>query len=375
MQGFNKYYPPDYDPNEHKSLNGYHGKHALGKRAHKIDQGILVVRFELPFNIWCNHCSAHIGQGVRYNAEKKKVGNYYSTPIWSFRFKCHLCSGRIEIQTDPQNTRYVVTEGAKQKMEEWDPAENGQMVIDNAASTSTAPPDPFASLEKTVTQKAAALSEAQRLSALQEQNDSHWSDPYAASTALRSSFRKAKKVRLESESRAEGTRGKFALGERIRTEDLRTPARGSEESEWEKREWVRARGEMERAKEEEGRKRRRLEEQVGWQGGKVESESSTRRLSVGGSSRDTSRRTTKALPSASSSSRSLIPRSTSAPSSLSSRGTSNPAAKALHSKLALASAIKNDPFASPLARGSLPRSVSSSSGLGAAVKVVKRSRE
>lgn len=28
-----------------------------------------------------------------------------------------------------QNTRYVVTEGARQKNEEWDPAENGQMVI------------------------------------------------------------------------------------------------------------------------------------------------------------------------------------------------------------------------------------------------------
>lgn len=114
---------------------------------------------------------------MRYNAEKKKLGNYYSTPIWSFRFKCHLCNGRIEIQTDPQvrgirsgcravflhasvgsvskprsqldegfadsahsspqNTRYVVTEGAKQKMEEWDPAENGQMVIGECLIWST----------------------------------------------------------------------------------------------------------------------------------------------------------------------------------------------------------------------------------------------
>ena len=40
--------------------------------------------------------------GVRYNAEKKKIGNYYSTPIYSFRCKCHLCSGWFEIQTDPK---------------------------------------------------------------------------------------------------------------------------------------------------------------------------------------------------------------------------------------------------------------------------------
>lgn len=50
---------------------------------------------------------AHIGAGVRYNAQKKKVGNYYSTPIYGFRCKCHLCSGWFEIRTDPKvsNTR------------------------------------------------------------------------------------------------------------------------------------------------------------------------------------------------------------------------------------------------------------------------------
>ena len=33
------------------------GKHALGDRARKIDQGILITRFELPFNIWWYaHC-------------------------------------------------------------------------------------------------------------------------------------------------------------------------------------------------------------------------------------------------------------------------------------------------------------------------------
>lgn len=47
-------------------------------------------------------CNNHIGMGVRYNAEKKKIGNYYSTPIFSFRCKCHLCDGWFEIQTDPK---------------------------------------------------------------------------------------------------------------------------------------------------------------------------------------------------------------------------------------------------------------------------------
>lgn len=67
--------------------------------------------------------------GVRYNAEKKKVGNYYSTPIFEFRCKCHLCDNWFTIETDPKNTRYVVTSGARQKNEEWDPEENGGFAI------------------------------------------------------------------------------------------------------------------------------------------------------------------------------------------------------------------------------------------------------
>ena len=59
-------------------------------------------RFELPFNIWCGGCGSHVGMGVRYNAEKSQVGKYYSTPIFKFRMKCHLCDNYFEIQTDPQ---------------------------------------------------------------------------------------------------------------------------------------------------------------------------------------------------------------------------------------------------------------------------------
>jgi hypothetical protein len=42
------------------------------------------------------------GAGVRFNAEKKKVGMYYTTPILSFRMKCHLCDNWFVIQTDPK---------------------------------------------------------------------------------------------------------------------------------------------------------------------------------------------------------------------------------------------------------------------------------
>jgi coiled-coil domain-containing protein 130 len=121
MQPFNKYYPPDYDGRS--NINKMAGTHALGRRARKLDQGILVVRFEMPYNIWCAKCNNHIGQGVRFNAEKKRAGSFYSTPIWSFRMKCHLCDNVIEIKTDPENTRYVVVDGAKRQTEDEGTAE------------------------------------------------------------------------------------------------------------------------------------------------------------------------------------------------------------------------------------------------------------
>uniref|UniRef100_A0A8C9FXH7 Probable splicing factor YJU2B n=1 Tax=Pavo cristatus TaxID=9049 RepID=A0A8C9FXH7_PAVCR len=61
-KGTNKYYPPDFDPAKHGSLNKYHGSHPLRERARKLSQGILVIRF---------------------------------------RMKCHLCVNHIELQTDP----------------------------------------------------------------------------------------------------------------------------------------------------------------------------------------------------------------------------------------------------------------------------------
>mmetsp|Transcript_39841 Transcript_39841/g.158439 ORF Transcript_39841/g.158439 Transcript_39841/m.158439 type:complete len:175 (-) Transcript_39841:1673-2197(-) len=103
----NKYYPPEYfdeylEKGGKGGINTFRGEHPLRERAKKLKDGILRVRFEMPFNIWCNGCENHIGKGVRYNADKSKVGNYHSTPIYSFRMKCHLCDNYIEIRTDPQ---------------------------------------------------------------------------------------------------------------------------------------------------------------------------------------------------------------------------------------------------------------------------------
>jgi coiled-coil domain-containing protein 130 len=90
----------------------------LRERAKKIDEGILVIRFEVPFNIWCQKCGEHIAKGERFNAEKKQVGSYYSTKILAFSMR-HHCGCTIVIQTDPKNTEYVCMEGARRKIETY----------------------------------------------------------------------------------------------------------------------------------------------------------------------------------------------------------------------------------------------------------------
>ncbi|KAI0833728.1 DUF572-domain-containing protein [Trametes gibbosa] len=240
MQGFNKYYPPDYDPEKHSSLNAYRGKHALGDRARKLDQGILITRFELPFNIWCGTCNNHIGMGVRYNAEKKKIGNYYTTPIYSFRCKCHLCDGWFEIHTDPKNTRYVVVSGARQKDEEWDPEENGGFAV-HETDPKNGPVDPLAALEKSTDAQNHMNNVAiPRLEALQNLSDHYSSDPYSHSLRLRKRFREQKKVDKAREEADDRLKAAYGLPETLaltaEDEDSKTKA---------KEEWERARQALE----------------------------------------------------------------------------------------------------------------------------------
>ena len=182
MQGFNRYYPPDYDPNDaHKgNLNRLAGKAPTKP----------VVRFEMPFDIWCLSCSKHIAQGVRFNAHKKKVGMYYSSPIFAFSMTCHLCSGAIEIVTNPKETRYDITSGARKKAE----PEQLDLVAREA--------DPIMRLEIEATRKKVTES-GSGISDLIQANKKQWDDPYSASQKLRRKFRGEKtQITRDSEARA-----------------------------------------------------------------------------------------------------------------------------------------------------------------------------
>lgn len=186
MQGFNKYYPPDYDGKT--SVNKLAGKnHALGSRANKIKEGILTVRFECPFDISCLKCEKTIAQGVRFNAAKKKVGNYYTTPIWSFRIKCANCANWLEIRTNPKNTTYDVVEGGKKRFETLVDQSSDMHVVNLGE-------DVFGQIEKNRSITAEQERNDQIIRELYQANKRQWSNAFESSRNIRRAFRVEKKA-------------------------------------------------------------------------------------------------------------------------------------------------------------------------------------
>ncbi|KAJ8921479.1 hypothetical protein NQ315_003097 [Exocentrus adspersus] len=188
-KGVNKYYPPDYDPRV-GGLNKFLGTHALRERARKIDKGIIIIRFEMPYNIWCDGCKNHIGMGVRYNAEKTKVGMYFTTPVYEFKMKCHLCDNHFVIRADPANLDYAIQSGARRQENRWDPTQNEQIVPETKETQKRLFDDSMYKLEHGCEDKNAAESAKPRLAQLFNRNEDVWADSYTANQKLRADFRK-----------------------------------------------------------------------------------------------------------------------------------------------------------------------------------------
>ncbi|EFY91317.1 DUF455 domain protein [Metarhizium acridum CQMa 102] len=218
MQGFNmgRYVPPDLEGTT--SANKVHKKHALGQRASKLaSHGILTVRFEMPFPVWCTSCPRPtiIAQGVRFNAEKKKVGTYYTSPIWSFRFRHAACGGTIEMRTDPKNTAYVVVEGAAKRDtgEDRGPREGDEaLAIMTDQEREALRKNAFASLEKTIEDRERLKAATERIDGLLDAQAKSWDDPYAQNQKLRRAFRAGRREREREAERAEALKDRMSLG-------------------------------------------------------------------------------------------------------------------------------------------------------------------
>ena len=276
----NKYYPPDYDPRK-GSLNTQLGQHVLRKRANKVGEGILVVRFELPFNAWCLSCGCHIGKGVRYNADKqqvsaiegsslpspkgsaepvvitpemsrqgwKSVGGmlmYHTTKVWQFSMTCARCSGKIVIRTDPQISNYVMHSGIRAQSDLSTSTDHDAPRLLDDDDRARMKTDALFALEHGEADKAKATENQDRLRKLYEMRETRSADDFSVNQAVRRIHRGLKKQAASALS-AGASRGlPFALAPP-------TPAEG-EEREQEEREitgWKRRRDEEDRAKERE----------------------------------------------------------------------------------------------------------------------------
>ncbi|CAD7940177.1 unnamed protein product [Amoebophrya sp. A120] len=125
------YFPPEFDPQKHGSIDKFRRaqgfEHALGKnRTKNLHKGILQIRFEIPFKVKCCNCGNFIGQGTRFDADKKNVGHYFTTPIYEFRMYCGEivdisqsvngkthCNQEWVIRTDPKNCDYELVSGCE----------------------------------------------------------------------------------------------------------------------------------------------------------------------------------------------------------------------------------------------------------------------
>jgi len=186
---------------------------ALGKRANKLDQGILIVRFEMPFHVWCEGCRNLIGRGVRFNAEKKQIGTYHSTKVWSFTMKSPCCKQRLEIHTDPRNAEYIVVSGGKRKTEAGLKEEKQAVVSgEKKEARDNEGNDPLAELEAATDDRRRALETHSLLVALHKDSEANHKEDFSMNRTLRAQMR----VKRREEKDADARRQQLGLPDNVR---------------------------------------------------------------------------------------------------------------------------------------------------------------
>lgn len=220
------YYPPEWDPSK-GSLDSFQRKrgyeHHLGKdRVKNLDKGILKIRFEVPFHVRCTKCHLRIGQGTRFDADKKKVGKYHSTPIWEFTTWCKhtsdsgptaFCDNILVWRTDPKNAEYELAAGMTRCVIDFDArdAETIEFLDDDTRrKMQTDAMFRLENTEKNETRKLRVKERDEHLRDLVDLQDSRWDGDYDANRALRSTFRVRKKEEIAREKEEAKPRN-FAL--------------------------------------------------------------------------------------------------------------------------------------------------------------------
>ncbi|EGR27818.1 nuclear movement protein related, putative [Ichthyophthirius multifiliis] len=108
-----------------------------------------------------------IAKGVRFNAEKSRIGKYMSTTIWQFVMNCPACSNKIMVHTDPENTDYKYVEGAKRILN-TEKAKDDVIFMRDEQDRVKLQNDPFYNLENKIEDQNILLKEKPRINNLIE---------------------------------------------------------------------------------------------------------------------------------------------------------------------------------------------------------------
>merc|ERR1719242_2345445 len=152
--------------------------------------------------MWCTSCDSHIGRGVRFNALKTHVDRYFSTKIWEFTMKCHLCGGTIAIRTDPEHKDYKITAGGKKRAMDYSTADLDVIEIHDEAHRERMETDPIYRLQHEEEDKRKKRENALRLQALHRLQQRE-KEEYDNNCKLRKQFRAKKKRKMELVQTAE----------------------------------------------------------------------------------------------------------------------------------------------------------------------------
>lgn len=135
------------------------------------------------------------------------------------------CGGWWEIRTDPQNSAYVVTEGAKKR--DYGPEEKGgegELKFLTEEEKEKRRNDAFANLEGRLEENAEKKIHTERLEELYDASEV-WRNPYDANAKLRKDFREKRKGWRKEDRVKDGIQDKFSFGYEIsdatETDDMR----------------------------------------------------------------------------------------------------------------------------------------------------------
>ncbi|AGO10476.1 AaceriABR024Cp [[Ashbya] aceris (nom. inval.)] len=109
-KAINKYYPPDYDPEQAEKQ-----VRQLSKKLKTMHRDTVSIRLMTPFSMRCLKCSEYIPKFRKFNGKKELLPEKYLDTIKIYRLsiRCPRCNSTISFRTDPNRGDYTMEAGGE----------------------------------------------------------------------------------------------------------------------------------------------------------------------------------------------------------------------------------------------------------------------